>query len=1175
MEKGTRGRTASSRYSGAGHWITGTALLLALSACGGGGGDSAPPPPPPPPPPPTTYTLGGTVSGLAGTGLVLQNNGGSNLTVSANGSFSFAGSVNAGTAYSVTVQTQPSNPTQTCTVANGTGTANANVTNISVTCTTVTAALDTDGDGLTDEQEINVYGTNPAVADTDGDGYSDRQEVIDFGFDATTNPYRYNPLVADLPQIEVRINQNPIIGWDFSQGQNQTDVVQTSRAQTTSQSTSVGYGTSTTIGVEATTSATVGGSLLDGPSAEVTQSVSLSASSTVSFDTTLTRENQQTWESMQSRGVEQSTTTSGGFVRVGVRIRNTGHIPFTLRQISLSSTQASEGIDPFVPFAALDYDSQQSFQPTSLAGGQSTGDLIFQNARLDVGTVRTMLTAARSIKIEPAIFELTDANGQPFAFQEATVASRTAKILIDYGPYAPSELRAVATNVTPGSPGRSLATILTQTLRVPHVEGARGLTSVRSVTSTTGRWVIASKRNTGTGFDTTIYDPDAQPYSIGSIDVRAGDEILVVLLEDADGDGLGYREELIHGTNPNMVDTDGDGLSDFEEVRDSWIVTTINQQLPNRYPARVTSSPIRADADGDGVRDSEEKQRGLDPYNPDTDGDGIRDDVDTVNGQVPLTSTLTLKLGNRASVNGDTWSSVQLQGEISAISPRFVPLATIDWESDGTNDERFETLPPSGGQPANPRALIDAAHNYSTAAAGNYTITVRANDSATPANTLTRTAQVRITRPVAAFNSEIYSYGQGWLNPVHVRELVDLNGDGFDDLVAIGNLFTEVSLGSASGFGPVQNWGTQGNWTRSQFDGVESDPRRFVDINGDRRPDIVGVDASARELRYGINNPNNSGFNAPQVWISNLNWNADRDVLLIADVDNNGFPDVIHANSAQGRIDVYRSRGSNLDLNPPTQVAFGTGRLAASGASATYDRDFFPLYATDLDGDGSADLVMFGESGTYYNRSLGNGQFAGWQLLVADFSRATGWRNDVHKRWVDDITNDNRPDIVALGASFSFVMVNESTPGNVAFRPRAAWGSDFVAGDGWADTKTVGSTRISYANPRFLADVNGDGYKDLVGFSDSGPAIGINLLGLNGTSGFDEAAVISESFHQQVFFATQFACTVPGAMNITQCREYFPRIVGDVNGDGLADFLGFRNTDAPLLQFAPSVTQPR
>ena len=36
---------------------------------------------------------------------------------------------------------------------------------------------DTDGDGLTDGQEVNVYGTNPSLADTDGDGASDKLEV--------------------------------------------------------------------------------------------------------------------------------------------------------------------------------------------------------------------------------------------------------------------------------------------------------------------------------------------------------------------------------------------------------------------------------------------------------------------------------------------------------------------------------------------------------------------------------------------------------------------------------------------------------------------------------------------------------------------------------------------------------------------------------------------------------------------------------------------------------------------------------------------------------------------------------------------------------------------------------------------------------------------------------------
>jgi len=79
------------------------------------------------------YTINGTVSGLTAAGLVLQDNGGSNLTVSANSSsFSFAAPVLSGGAYSVTVFTQPAN--QSCTVANGSGTGVANVTNVNVVC---------------------------------------------------------------------------------------------------------------------------------------------------------------------------------------------------------------------------------------------------------------------------------------------------------------------------------------------------------------------------------------------------------------------------------------------------------------------------------------------------------------------------------------------------------------------------------------------------------------------------------------------------------------------------------------------------------------------------------------------------------------------------------------------------------------------------------------------------------------------------------------------------------------------------------------------------------------------------------------------------------------------------------------------------------------------------------
>ncbi|MET0292477.1 MAG: Ig-like domain-containing protein, partial [Steroidobacteraceae bacterium] len=120
--------------------------LLVLAACGGGGGSDTPTPTPPNPSPPATvtYTIGGSVTGLAAnTSLVLQNNGGSNLTVNANGAFTIATPVNSGAAYAVTILTQPAG--QTCTLANASGTASANVTSVAVTCAATAATSRTIG----------------------------------------------------------------------------------------------------------------------------------------------------------------------------------------------------------------------------------------------------------------------------------------------------------------------------------------------------------------------------------------------------------------------------------------------------------------------------------------------------------------------------------------------------------------------------------------------------------------------------------------------------------------------------------------------------------------------------------------------------------------------------------------------------------------------------------------------------------------------------------------------------------------------------------------------------------------------------------------------------------------------------------------------------------------------
>ncbi|HBR60501.1 MAG TPA: hypothetical protein DEA86_08695, partial [Deltaproteobacteria bacterium] len=77
-----------------------------------------------------SYNVSGTVSGLTGS-VVLQNNGTDNLTV-INGSFSFTNKINKGSAYNVTVKTQPS--PFICSAANNRGLASDNMSSVSIVC---------------------------------------------------------------------------------------------------------------------------------------------------------------------------------------------------------------------------------------------------------------------------------------------------------------------------------------------------------------------------------------------------------------------------------------------------------------------------------------------------------------------------------------------------------------------------------------------------------------------------------------------------------------------------------------------------------------------------------------------------------------------------------------------------------------------------------------------------------------------------------------------------------------------------------------------------------------------------------------------------------------------------------------------------------------------------------
>ncbi len=101
------------------------------------------------------HTVGGTVTGLSGTGLVLRNNGGDDLAVTTNGAFTFATRLPLSAMYSVAVVTQPGG--QTCAVTGGSGTmGGANVTSIAIACAPTLMPLLVDDFERTDQQGLGT-----------------------------------------------------------------------------------------------------------------------------------------------------------------------------------------------------------------------------------------------------------------------------------------------------------------------------------------------------------------------------------------------------------------------------------------------------------------------------------------------------------------------------------------------------------------------------------------------------------------------------------------------------------------------------------------------------------------------------------------------------------------------------------------------------------------------------------------------------------------------------------------------------------------------------------------------------------------------------------------------------------------------------------------------------------
>ncbi|QDF06483.1 FG-GAP-like repeat-containing protein [Myxococcus xanthus] len=310
----------------------------------------------------------------------------------------------------------------------------------------------------------------------------------------------------------------------------------------------------------------------------------------------------------------------------------------------------------------------------------------------------------------------------------------------------------------------------------------------------------------------------------------------------------------------------------------------------------------------------------------------------------------------------------------------------------------------------------------------------------------------------------------GWEVGHHERVMGDVTGDGLPDIVGFGysgvfvsrTVYVPPSL-DAGYFAPsllhLQAFGYAQNWR------VDRHPRTVADVNGDGKADLIGFHDAGVHVALS----NGLGFGAPQFWVGNFGYNAgqwrvESHVRTVADVNGDGKADVV----GFGDAGVYVSLS--------TGSSFGASRLWL-GDFGVNQQWFVPnsvRAVADVNGDGRADIVGFSKSGVYV--ALANNTGTGFnptQQWTSEFTWDQGWRVDRHVRTVADVDGDGRADIVGFGESETRAALSTGS----SFSASTLMSPDFVYG--------VGDWRVN-RHPRFAVDINNDGRADLIGFGDLG-----------------------------------------------------------------------------------------
>ena len=619
----------------------------------------------------------------------------------------------------------------------------------------IPSSVDSDGDSISgatsnaqlwDGEEVNKWGTSPSLVDTDGDNRSDFDEIIS---NAT------NPLVAQVPSVELDfagtmdvrlgVTYSDSMGVETSYGSEYALTTNEASSRTDTVATTESIETNTTISVEASSG------LPPGVSASYSRSTTegFSTENSAGITRAESRQAQRAYQSSRAAAQNRTVESSTGSLSIGMKIGNPSEIAYTLTNLTVSVMQWDAQGKSFRVLGTM----TPALEAFNLGPGEQRSVPQQVSTTADPGLIQEFLRNPKRLFFQVANFDMENSEGINFVFLEETTKARTGTITIDYGD-GTVERHHVATNVRRNADGSlagvKLSTVFDDYLKIPYVtqawelkmdapaefaqkDGVQVLTSIRSVSNDSasdvnGFWAVFSD----------LADIQSSYKDFGDTVLQRGENLHIAYLKDRDGDGVFDREERFHGSDDLNPDTDSDGLTDFEEVRQGWEAGAGLVSL--EYPRVVFPDPTSADIDEDGLTDLEERAAGTDPHNPDTDSDTIPDGVDArPNDPTNDPPVLTLM----ATVTADPVTTVT--GTISDMADA-IASAQIDW-----GDGYVEAL--------TDLATVNSSHGY--LAPGDYTITLSATDARGESSSTT--TMITTTTPFA-------------------RASYSMNGNMFDDV---------------------------------------------------------------------------------------------------------------------------------------------------------------------------------------------------------------------------------------------------------------------------------------------------------------------------------------------------------------------------------------------------------